>query len=113
MEQIGVLEAISGNGYSYVTVLLMLLRRPLHHWRKRMSWQMDGRTGGTKVGDSRREGFALMRDQARHLIAFHVVLDQGDGPAPPEASLFDQFVISESDFEPNAATIRRISPSSV
>jgi hypothetical protein len=64
---------------------------------------MDGRSGGAKVGDSRREGFALMRDQARHLIAFHVVLQHGDGPASPEASLFDQFVISDADFEPTAA----------
>jgi hypothetical protein len=64
---------------------------------------MDGRRGGAKVGDSRREGFALMRDQGRHLIAFHVLTDQGDGPAPPEPSPSDQFVISESDFEPNAA----------
>jgi hypothetical protein len=44
-----------------------------------------------------------MRDQARQLIAFHVVLDQGDGPAPPEPTPFDQFVISDGDFEPNAA----------
>ena len=68
-----------------------------------MSWEMDGRPGGAKVGDSRRQGFALMRDQARHLITFHLLPDQGDGPASPEPALFDQFVISEGDFEPNAA----------
>ena len=44
-----------------------------------------------------------MRDQARHLITFHLLPDQGDGPASPEPALFDQFVISEGDFEPNAA----------
>jgi hypothetical protein len=68
-----------------------------------MSWQMDGRNGAARVGDSRREGFALMRDQGRHLIAFHVLPDEGYGPAAPEQRPPPQFVISEGDFEPDAA----------
>lgn len=64
---------------------------------------MDGRNGAVTLGDSRREGFALMRDRGRHLIAFHVLPDQGYGPATAEASPLRQFVISERDFEPDAA----------
>ncbi|MHB8589461.1 MAG: hypothetical protein ACYDA0_11490 [Candidatus Dormibacteraceae bacterium] len=44
-----------------------------------------------------------MRDEGRQLIAFHVLFDEGYGPATPEPSLLAQFVISEGDFEPNAA----------
>ena len=84
-------------------VLLILLRLLAHIGCERMSWQMDGRNGTARLGDSRREGFALMRDQARHLIAFHSLCDQAYGPAGPERSPLDQFVISEGDFEPDAA----------
>ena len=86
-----------------VEVLLKLLRGLIHHGSRLMSWVMDGRQGGAKVGESRREGFALMRNQARHLIAFHVLVDESDGPAHREPALLDQYVISEGDFEPNAA----------
>jgi hypothetical protein len=68
-----------------------------------MSWHMDGRNGVVMVGDSRHEGFALMRDEGRHLISFHVTPDPGDGPASSEPPHMHQFVISEDDFEPNAA----------
>ena len=44
-----------------------------------------------------------MSDQARHLIAFQVLSDNGYGSAAPEPSALDQFVISEGDFEPDAA----------
>jgi hypothetical protein len=44
-----------------------------------------------------------MRDQGRHLIAFEVLSDEGYGPAVPEPRLLHQFVISEGDFEPDAA----------
>lgn len=62
---------------------------------------MDGRNGAVTVGDSRREGFALMRDRGRHLIAFHVVPDEDCEPAEP--SPLDQFAMSEGDFEPDVA----------
>lgn len=68
-----------------------------------MSWQMDGRIGAVTVGESRREGFALMRDKGRHLIAFHVLPGEAYAPSGPEPSLLDQFVISDADFEPTAA----------
>ena len=83
--------------------LLILLRRLAHLCCKRMSWKMDGRHGAARFGDSRREGFALMRDQIRHLIAFHALPDEGYLPGGREPSSPDQFVISEGDFEPNAA----------
>ncbi|MHB8611993.1 MAG: hypothetical protein ACYDAL_06140 [Candidatus Dormibacteraceae bacterium] len=44
-----------------------------------------------------------MRDRARHLIAFHLHADESDGLAPYEPAPLDQFVVSEGDFEPNAA----------
>lgn len=69
----------------------------------RMSWQIDRRNGATRSGDSRREGVAPVSDQARHLIAFQVLSDNGYGSAAPEPSALDQFVISEGDFEPDAA----------
>lgn len=84
-------------------MLLTLLRRFVHLYCDRMSWQMDGRNGAARLGDSRREGFALLRDQGRHLIAFEVVPDEGYGPAVHEPRLLHQFVISEGDFEPDAA----------
>ena len=68
-----------------------------------MSWQIDGRIGAANVGDSRREGFALMRDQARRLIAFRVRSGEGCRLARSEPAPLDQFVISEGDFEPDAA----------
>ena len=68
-----------------------------------MSWQMDGRIGASTVGESRREGFALMRDDGRHLIAFHVLPNDAYTPGGPEPSPLDQFVISDDDFEPSAA----------
>jgi hypothetical protein len=68
-----------------------------------MSWQMDGRHGGAKVGESQRQGFAMMRDQARHLIAFHLLPNEADGLTPAEPAPLDQFVISEGDFELDAA----------
>lgn len=84
-------------------LLLTLLRRLTYLCRKRMSWRMDGRNGAARVGDSRREGFALMHDEGRGLIAFHVLPDEADAPAGPELSALHQFVISDGDFEPNAA----------
>lgn len=83
--------------------MLTLLCPLTHRCRKRMSWQMDGRTGAAKVGDSRREGFALMRDEGRQLIAFHVLPDDASTPGGSEPAPLDQFVISDGDFEPNAA----------
>jgi hypothetical protein len=44
-----------------------------------------------------------MHDEGRRLIAFHVLPDEADAPAGPEPSALDQFVISDGDFEPNAA----------
>ena len=64
---------------------------------------MDGRNGVATVGESRREGFALMRDQGRQLIAFHVQPDDAYVPSGAEPLPLDQFVISEGDFKPNAA----------
>ena len=64
---------------------------------------MDGRNGVATVGESRREGFALMRDQGRHLVAFHVRSNDTYASGGPEPSPLDQFVISEGDFEPDAA----------
>jgi hypothetical protein len=84
-------------------VLLTLLRRLKHICCQQMSWHMDGRNGAARLGDSRRRGFALMRDQTRHLIAFHSLPEEAHGPAGAEPSALDQFVISEGDFEPEAA----------
>ena len=69
----------------------------------RMSWQLDGRHGAVMQGASRREGFALMRDQARQLIAFQTVPKDGDGTGDEEPARGEYFVIGEGDFEPTAA----------
>ena len=84
-------------------VLLNLLRQRVHICCEPMSWQMDGRNGAARFGDSRRNGFALMRDQDRHLVAFHILPDEGYRAAAPEPPPPHQFVISEGDFEPDAA----------
>jgi len=63
-----------------------------------MSGQRARFQEGARSSVQRCHLISIMRDQARHLIAFHVVLDQGDGPAPPEPSLFDQFVIRRRRF---------------
>lgn len=84
-------------------VLLTLLRRLIHRIRKHMSWQMDGRKDVATVGDSQRKGFALMRDQRRHRIAFHVLPNNAYASGGPEPALRNQFVIGGDDFEPSAA----------
>ena len=81
----------------------MLLRRRVHPFRKHMSWKIDGRHGAAKVGESRREGFALMHDRARRLIAFQAVPDEAYLPAGSEPSELREILIDEVDFEPNAA----------
>jgi hypothetical protein len=85
------------------TVLLTLLRRLMQHGREHMSWQMDGRNGVARVGDSQRKGFALMRDRDGHRIAFHAFPNDGYAPGGSEPELLDQFVIGDDDFEPSAA----------
>jgi hypothetical protein len=91
-------------------VLLSLLRPLIHRCRKHMSWQMDGRNGVAGVGDSQRKGFALMRDQRRHRIAFRALPSQAYAPANqayapggPERVLLGRFEIGDDDFEPGVA----------
>ena len=63
---------------------------------------MDGRHGTAKFGDSERNGFALMHDPDKRLIAFHALGDESDGRTPAEPFPRDQFVIAEDAFEPKA-----------
>jgi len=34
-------------------------------------WELDGRRGTKTIGGEQRDGFALMRDPERGLLAFH------------------------------------------
>ena len=65
-----------------------------------MAWELDGRRGTTMIGGEQRDGFALMRDPERGLLAFHAV---PPGPFDPTASrppAAEQFVIDEKGFKP-------------
>lgn len=75
----------------------------MHPCLNQMSWQIDGRNGIARVGESQRKGFALMRDQERHRIAFHVVPNETDASGGPELTVLHQFVIGDDDFEPSVA----------
>jgi hypothetical protein len=44
-----------------------------------------------------------MRDQGRHLVGFHVLANDAYVSDGPEPSPRNEFVISDDDFEPDAA----------
>jgi hypothetical protein len=64
-----------------------------------MAWELDGRNGTAKIGLTKQEGFALMRDRARRLLVFHSVrnqaYDHSSSPPPPA----EEYVIAEDAFE--------------
>jgi hypothetical protein len=64
-----------------------------------MPWELDGRNGTAKIGLTKQEGFALMRDRTRRLLVFHAVRNQTydhlSSPPPPA----EEFVIAEEAFE--------------
>ena len=87
-----------------------MLRPLIHRCHKHMSWQMDGRDGVARVGDSQRKGFALMRDQCRHRIAFRALpnpayapANQAYAPCDPERVLLGRFEVEDDDFKPSVA----------
>jgi hypothetical protein len=45
-----------------------------------------------------------MRSEGRRQIAFHVLLKDAYAPNGPKPAPLDQFVISDGDFEPHAAS---------
>jgi hypothetical protein len=65
-----------------------------------MPWEIDVRKGTATIGALRREGFTLMRNREKRLIAFHVVEEHSYNAAPMSPRTNDQFVISEEAFEP-------------
>ena len=69
----------------------------------RMSWKMDGRRGVAKSGSAGREGFALMRNPEKNLIAFQAFPTENSDASPSEPTPRDGFVIYESEFEPRVA----------
>ena len=64
-----------------------------------MPWQTDGRTGVASIGATQREGFALLRDAEKGLVAFHARLDtEVFDPSNPRPRPESQFVIPEAAF---------------
>ena len=57
-----------------------------------MTWKTDGRRGFANIAGERRKGFAMMRDLARRLVAFHVSPTWGFGPT-------EEFMITKDEFE--------------
>ena len=62
--------------------------------------KMDGRNGKAEIGGIRFQGFALMRDSLRRLIAFQATPEELWALSATESPTRDQFVISEDAFEP-------------
>ena len=75
-----------------------------------MSWELDGRKGIAEIGNARLEGFALMRDPAKHLIAFHIDSRNGMGPSDHGSSTTEQFLIDEDAFEATELSPAREDP---
>jgi hypothetical protein len=65
-----------------------------------VGWKIDGRKGRAIFGGSRREGFALMRDPDKRLIAFQPSDDDNFHRDPSQPSTTDQLLIREEAFEP-------------
>ena len=64
-------------------------------------WEADGRRGSAVVVGERCDGFAMMRDRERRLIAFHSMpADFQIGASNIAPSGTSQFTIHESDFRP-------------
>jgi hypothetical protein len=64
-----------------------------------MGWVIDGRAGWARIGNNSLKGFAMMRDQAKGLIAFHANRERREDVNSPRAT--DHYLISEDDFEPS------------
>jgi hypothetical protein len=66
----------------------------------RMGWEIDVRKGTATIGATRREGFALMRDREKRLIAFHANDRSDERAAFSPMREPDQFVVEEDAFFP-------------
>ena len=66
-----------------------------------MAWETDGRRGVATIGGDRREGFAMLRDAVKRLVAFQSF---PIGQFTVEDSAGDQFTITEDQFEPDQPT---------
>ena len=66
-----------------------------------MPWEIDVRKGVAVIGSIKRQGFTLMCDREKRLLAFHACeeLDFYADALSRERPT-DQFVISEDAFEP-------------
>jgi hypothetical protein len=70
-------------------------------YRLEVPWKIDIRQGVAVIGNTRRQGYTLMRDPEKRIFAFHAVEDDAYDPAAVEAHRpNDQFVIQEEAFEP-------------
>jgi hypothetical protein len=78
-----------------------------------MPWEIDGRPGTAVVGESEMEGFALMRDRTRRLIAFHARVSQGFDPTNPAPKGAEEFVISEEAFRPAESPETAVNPTAI
>ena len=63
-----------------------------------MAWETDGRLGVATIGGDRREGFAMLRDAVKRLVAFQSFPARS---VTPQESAIGQFTITEDQFEPD------------
>ena len=65
----------------------------------RMPWELDGRKGAARIGLTKQDGFALMRDRGRRLLVFHTFRSTIYDPSRPTLPTAEHFVIPEDAFE--------------
>jgi len=66
-----------------------------------VSWEHDGRVGSALIAGNQREGFAMLRDRGRKLIAFHASkLRPVYSASEPSSPNLEDFTIAEDDFVP-------------
>jgi hypothetical protein len=65
-----------------------------------MAWETDVRKGTARIGTTTREGFILMRDRDKRVVAFHAT-DSDERRSFLPLHEEDQFVVPEEAFEPS------------